>query len=231
MIAQTRSALAAATLLALSGAAHAELSGGVTVTSNYLFDGVSQTDNNPAIQPTLTWTFDNGIYVGGWFSNVDFGEANIEQDYYVGWSGALNDSLSMDVGAVAYRYAGAPSKGYDYNEYYVGLTFMENTSWKYWYAHDSDVWHGTAWRTNLVHNIALPNDFGLALEASYTRFKDAADYYEISDDDQLHARVGLSHDWAGFSFDLSFHWTDHNDDFYDSDLNRSTAVLSISKNF
>ena len=67
----------------LSTSAFAGVSGGVNVTSDYLFRGVSQTQGNPAIQ----WNLEaekNGVYGGTWGSQIDFGaKASIEYDFYV----------------------------------------------------------------------------------------------------------------------------------------------------
>ena len=46
----------------------------VTGVSDYLFNGVSQTQEDPAIQACFDWAGDTGWYAGVWGSNVDFGE-------------------------------------------------------------------------------------------------------------------------------------------------------------
>ena len=58
--------LAAALPLALlSTSAMADLSTTVTLASDYTFNGVSQTQNDPAIQGSLDYAFaDSGMYVG-----------------------------------------------------------------------------------------------------------------------------------------------------------------------
>ena len=45
----------------------------VTAVSDYLFNGVSQTQEDPALQASFDWADDSGIYAGVWGSNVDFG--------------------------------------------------------------------------------------------------------------------------------------------------------------
>lgn len=47
-----------------AGAAHAEVSGSITLTSDYLFRGVTQTDEQPALQGGVEWAHDSGFYVG-----------------------------------------------------------------------------------------------------------------------------------------------------------------------
>ena len=52
--------LVAGGLLLMSTAANAGLSATVTATSDYTFNGVSQTDNGPALQGSLDYGFDSG---------------------------------------------------------------------------------------------------------------------------------------------------------------------------
>ena len=51
-------------------------------TSEYMFRGISQTDDKPAIQLGAGYSFSNGIYVGGWASNVDFGESTDAETFH-----------------------------------------------------------------------------------------------------------------------------------------------------
>lgn len=91
------------------------LSGTVAATSDYLFRGVSQTRNDPAVQAGLTWTDASGLYVSAWGSNVDFGdgESNLETDLSAGWSG-MKGNLSYGAGLIYYAYPGTPGQ-LDYN--------------------------------------------------------------------------------------------------------------------
>ncbi|MFR0657359.1 TorF family putative porin, partial [Pantoea sp. SIMBA_079] len=55
-----------------AGAAHAEVSGSITLTSDYLFRGITQTDGEPALQGGLEWAGDSGFYVGAWGSSISW---------------------------------------------------------------------------------------------------------------------------------------------------------------
>ncbi len=95
------------------------------VTTDYVFRGVSQTDNGPAFQAGASYSAPFGLYAGVWGSNVDFGDGgpNFEVDYFVGWNKDLSDSWNLDLGVNRYTYEGA-SDGYgniDYNEYIAKL--------------------------------------------------------------------------------------------------------------
>jgi len=93
-----------ALILALTAtSAFADVSGGVTLASDYLFRGVSQTQGDTAVQ----WNLEaekNGVYGGTWGSQVDFGgEASIEYDFYGGYRWE-NDAVAVDVGLIQYNY-------------------------------------------------------------------------------------------------------------------------------
>jgi uncharacterized protein (TIGR02001 family) len=112
--------IAATSVLALSaGAARAQdaaqkptLSYNVGVASDYVFRGVSQTNEDPQVFGGLDLSAGN-FYAGTWASNVDFGDkTDAEIDLYAGYKPALGPA-SLDFGVIYYGYVGAP-KGADY---------------------------------------------------------------------------------------------------------------------
>ena len=98
-----------------------EISGNVTLASDYSFRGWSQTTRDPAIQGGFDLDFGNGFAIGTWSSNVKFGGSTSQElDLYVGYSADLSDSVSFSVTAIQFEY---PSEGeaLDYQEYAFGL--------------------------------------------------------------------------------------------------------------
>jgi uncharacterized protein (TIGR02001 family) len=87
------------------------VSGGVTVVSDYRFRGVSLSDKDFAIQPTVTISHESGFYVGAWGSNLAENTGDdIELDVYAGFAGG--EELTYDIGATYYIYPGASSLNY-----------------------------------------------------------------------------------------------------------------------
>jgi uncharacterized protein (TIGR02001 family) len=87
------------------------VSGGVTVVSDYRFRGVSLSDKDFAVQPTLTITHESGLYAGFWGSNVaDNGGDDVEIDLYAGFGGG--EAVTYDIGATYYLYPGASDINY-----------------------------------------------------------------------------------------------------------------------
>ena len=105
-------AIAAISLLAVSANTTAAVSSTVKLASDYTFNGVSQTTNDPALQASLDYAAGSGFYAGTWASNVDFGtgdDTNIEWDIYAGQYFQLNDNVALDTGIAYYTYHGDES--------------------------------------------------------------------------------------------------------------------------
>ena len=120
--------------LLAGGGARAEVSGSLTVTSDYLFRGISQTGEEPALQGGVEFAHDSGFYAGAWGSSISWlsdadpdVSSQVELDGYLGYRGTFGDSgLSYDVGALAYWYPGDYPAGFsdpDTTELYVGFGF------------------------------------------------------------------------------------------------------------
>ncbi len=87
------------------------ITGGIAVVSDYRFRGVSLSDKEFAVQPTITVTADNGAYIGLWASNVAENPGDdAELDIYAGYAGG--DTITYDIGATYYVYPGVSSFNY-----------------------------------------------------------------------------------------------------------------------
>ncbi len=96
-----------------------------TVSTDYLFRGISQTRNRWAGQFTAEAVHESGVYVGGFVSNVAFQGTNARQEVDV-FGGYRFTALTInwDIGAILYTYPGytQPSSGpYDLNFLEVAL--------------------------------------------------------------------------------------------------------------
>jgi uncharacterized protein (TIGR02001 family) len=95
-------------LISLSGAALADefaWSATATGTSDYVFRGISQTDNDAAIQGSIGATY-GMFYAGVWASSLDFDNApdvDIEIDYYAGITPKWGPA-TFDFGVIYYDY-------------------------------------------------------------------------------------------------------------------------------
>jgi uncharacterized protein (TIGR02001 family) len=210
--------LAAALAAASCPVSATSLSSTVTLASDYLFDGISQTQGDsdsryrgPALQASLDLTWESGFYLGTWASNVDYGSsldedtglqvrdpANIEIDLYAGYAWESANGFGYDIGLAHYTYTGAPTEGYDYTEAYFGLTFPVGTGLKLFVADDEDVLGGFSWRAKGTHSFALGETYSLDLEVTRTEPDAGGGYW--------HGQVGVSR--AAGPFEMYFGYSD-----------------------
>ncbi|SUI83453.1 Bacterial protein of uncharacterised function (Gcw_chp) [Shewanella putrefaciens] len=117
------SVLALSTGMLLTSNAFAAVSANIGGTSNYLWRGVTQTDDAVAIQGGIDYSHDSGFYAGTWASNVDFGdETSYELDLYVGYAGNITEDISYDIGYLYYGYPDAPGS-IDFGELHGAVTW------------------------------------------------------------------------------------------------------------
>src|SRR5450830_748770 len=99
--------------------------------SQYVFRGLTQTNEKPALQGGFDLSHESGLYAGVWASNISWisdatpsASASLEADIYGGFKYPFNDKLSGDIGVLHYAYPGSFPAGYtkaDTNELYLGL--------------------------------------------------------------------------------------------------------------
>lgn len=163
------SALTCASLLVLAEQSQAELSSTVNLTTDYTFNGVSQTQNDPALQASLDYGFESGWYLGSWASNVDFAgeDTNLELDFYGGKFIQLNDKVSLDVGAAYYTYHGdSVSDEHAYPEAYAKLGYSSSLGTSEvngWYSWDYFGSSGGHYIMMLAHTFELAEGHDLRL--------------------------------------------------------------------
>lgn len=110
--------LASSTVVSIG--AQAATAGNIGATSNYIWRGVTQTNDQAAISGGVDWDHDSGAYVGGWTSNVSWTTpSGYELDVYGGYKFDTGD-FKHDVGAIFYLYPVGDGK-YDFTEIYYNL--------------------------------------------------------------------------------------------------------------
>jgi len=85
------------------------ITGSVALTSQYRLRGISQTEEDPAIQGSITVAHSSGVYAGAWASNLSgfgsFGGNNMELDLIAGYTKSIGD-VTLDGGIIYYVYPG-----------------------------------------------------------------------------------------------------------------------------
>lgn len=225
--------LIAGAMLFTSSAANADWSATINATSDYTFNGVSQTGNDPALQGSLGYGFDSGWYVSSFTSNVDFGgddDTWLELDGYVGRVYQLNQDLSLDVGLAYYTYHGDSfSDEYNYPELYSKFgydssyghsNFTLKYTWDYFglggghyvmlAAHTFTVAEG--------HDIKLTIDRSTSLDTDRWSWDGGKSFN--------HFQIAYLTSWSGFDFTLAAEDTSMGLDTSDERI-----VFSVARSF
>jgi len=193
-----------------------EVSANLAITSNYVWRGMTQSANSPAVQGGIDLGY-KGFYLGTWGSNVEFGDTanNLEADFYAGYKYSFS-GVEFDIGYIYYAYPNE-SDAFNFDEAYLGLGYdfgMVGINGKYSIALDSENDTTDYWEVG--GDIELPMEFTLA--ASY------GDYDEVG----TNYLVSLSRSWGKFEFSIAY--TDFSSDassIYDEDHIIGTVSTSF----
>ncbi len=80
--------------------AQAGVSANIGVASNYIWRGVTQTNNQAAVSGGIDYEHDSGFYAGTWVSNASWtATASQEQDIYAGF-GLTAGGVDIDLGGL-----------------------------------------------------------------------------------------------------------------------------------
>lgn len=122
--------------LLLPGTGTAQVTGNVTLLSDYRFRGESLTEGQPALQAGVNYDHPGGLFLGGLVSNVriDPDVSGLSAHIYAGYARPLDERASWDVGIVTYAFP-RPVSGpnYDYTEAFLGASF-DTLSTRLYYA-------------------------------------------------------------------------------------------------
>lgn len=230
--------LIAGALASSAGSAVAldDIAGNVTLATDYVFRGVSQTNNKGAIQGGLDWGYDTGwngvgLYIGAWGSNIDqdfFADNPVmELDGYAGIAGDIGDSgFSYDAGWLRYFYPGGRIN--DTTEWHIG------GGWKwfgatYYYSKDWFATDESASRIEGSFDYDLPYEIGFSATVA-NNYGDGNEAFW--NDSYVDWSLGLSKTWLGVDWGFTYTDTDISaSDCGDEDLCDSTFILSASKSF
>ena len=214
-----------------------QISGNVALTSDYRFRGISQSDEEFAIQGGFDAEFGPGFYLGIWGSSVDFDtngpccDGSLELDYYGGWASSIGDTdFGIDVGYIYYDYPGDDGDEGDYQEFYVSGSWRDLAIG----VHYSDDYYAETdefWYVYGDYSLGL-FDTGLTLDlhVGYNMLEEDGGFLSSDEDAYTDYSVSATYTYAGVDFSLAWVGTDlDDDDVFGTDWADDTAVFTISK--
>jgi uncharacterized protein (TIGR02001 family) len=220
--------------------------GSPTLASDYIFRGLTQTNEKPALQGGLEYDHLSGVYAGFWGSSIswlsDYStiaapvSSSVEFDFYAGYRGKFNEDLGYDVGIYTYYYPG---------DYPSGFSSANTT----------EIYGSLAYKfLSLKYSHTLTNAFGFA-DTKNSGYLDLSANYEFVPSWLLNAHAGHQRidgigvasytDWKlgitknldkGFAVAIAYFDTNADKPTYTNPntghfIGRSTGVITIGKSF
>ena len=102
------------------------LTANVSLTSDYRYRGISQSNLQPAIQGGFDYAHSSGFYIGNWNSSISWisdaasasgnsASAPIEMDFYAGYKYEWSKGFTADVGILQYYFPTSGATGFTTN--------------------------------------------------------------------------------------------------------------------
>ncbi|HET7635400.1 MAG TPA: TorF family putative porin [Burkholderiales bacterium] len=206
----------------------------IGVVSQYVFRGLTQTDERPALQGGFDYSHASGFYAGIWGSNVSWisdgyapgSSYSVELDTYAGWKFALPHDITLDAGFLRYNYPGhEPAGGFaagttrpDTNELYVAAGWKWLTL-KYSYSLGDTFGVQDARGSDYIDlTAAVPladTGFTLSAHAGHQRYRGtnaalwpAASGCTNSCLSYTDYKLAINREWFGINFGLAYTTTD-----------------------
>lgn len=231
-----------------------ELSASMTLATDYIYRGISQTSQDPSIQGSIDYGIDTGLYgvgwyAGAWASNIDFdtgaesdamrgNSGALEIDLYTGVSGDVMD-VSWDVGFLQYLYPGSHNAlqyefwevygviGYDFGYFSVGGSLN----------YSPDFYGGTGDAIYYTAEVSVPVYKSLALNGHFgSQWIDGdgsqSEPWANPGEDYIDWKLGATATILGFDWEVAYVDTDgFTADGVDSNLDGSRFIGSVTASF
>jgi uncharacterized protein (TIGR02001 family) len=225
------------------------LTGNVGLFSQYIYRGITQTNEKPALQGGFDYAHSSGFYAGIWGSNVSWisdpvngVSASLELDTYFGFKNSFAGDFSYDVGFLRYNYPGSYPAGFvkpDTNEIYGALGYKWITA-KYSHSLGDTFGVDNATNTNYIDlsaNFEVADKLMLGLHAGKQTYK--GNIGGVSNDSLFtytDYKVSLTKDINGYMVGVAYTDTDAADSGYfvpatGKNIGRSQFIVSVSKSF
>ncbi|HLP98100.1 MAG TPA: TorF family putative porin [Sideroxyarcus sp.] len=252
---------ALASAFAMPAMAEFTPSSNVSLVSDYLYRGISQSGGGAAIQGGFDLAHSSGAYIGMWGSSISWlgdaggtsgstgtapasANAGLELDIYGGYKGAAGP-VAYDVGFLRYNYPGTYAAGVtkpDTNEVYGAATYSIVTAKLSYALGDLFGVSKAKGSTYLELNASYPiADTGITVGAHYgkqTYKGTTAEGLKTAGTDPTYSdyKLSVSKDFSGYVVGAAYSKTNaKSGGFYTNpqgkDLGKGKLVLSLSRSF
>lgn len=184
--------------------ATADLSGAVTLASEYIYRGQAVSDHDPAVSIGIDYEHESGFFGGIWASSIDlanrFGSRDTELDYYLGYRFEPASPVAVSVSAVRYTYPGQQGAfDYAHVEGILSATFYDRYSVEFAYTDDL---YGMG---RPARHWGIRGDWPAASYWIVSGGLGLADLTAINTDRYTYWDLGLSTRWSSITLDVRWH--------------------------
>jgi len=219
---------------ASAGAAAAdEFHGYLTVTTDYVFRGISQSNEEPSLQAGLDYAHEGGFFAGLFIAGIDYPQSpylpdqgSYELDAYVGFSRPAGRDFSWDIALLHYGYPDSEASDSSYQELGFNLHYRDVVRLGATVSEDARNGGAGAWTVELELRRALSDHFEISGTLGRYTFSrsDWGDY--------LYWDVGVSATRGPWTFDLrAFGTSDEAESLAKPRLIRDRVTASVSLGF
>lgn len=214
--------------------------GGATLTSDYRFRGISQTDRDAAVQGWVQYDHASGFFGNIWASNIDFNDttsydSSVEVDLTAGYNFKLGPDTTGSAKVLYYWYADAntPANAPDYDYWELMGTVGHNfgkfsVSGELAYSPDFFAGTGDAWALTGGATYPVMDTF-LFFTGGLTASAHVGHQWLDLGTDYVYYDIGATAAWEQFSVDLRWIDTDlHKSECFGTDNCEGGIVLSVS---
>src|SRR5688572_24888562 len=210
-----------------------ELNGYLTVASDYVFRGVSQSNEDPTVQAGLDYLHDSGVFAGIFVAHIDYPASpfrpdpgDLEIDAYLGYSHAAARDWTWDVALLHYDFPDSDSFDYAYQELAANLHYRDRLRVGATVSDDIRGSDSTGWTSEIELRHPLGERFQLS--GSIGRYE-----FERTDwQDYAYWDFGVSAVFDPVTVDLRyFDTSEEAETFAGRSLTGSRVVASVSVGF
>ena len=207
-----------------------EVSGRITVASEYIYRGQAQSNGNPALQAGIDYAHRSGLFLGAWASTLDLespsGRRDAELTYYLGWHFAGDSRLSGAVSLTRYTYPGQTTAfSYDYTEALASATWDGRYSLEVGYASEVYGFPVDARHIELRVDWPLRNAWMVSGGLGFN------DLEKLGSSRYAYGDIGVSARYSRFTFDLRWYNNERPDGFIGQLSAGSQLVGAVSLGF
>lgn len=186
--------------------------------SEYMRDGISQTNGEYAMQAGADYTHNSGLYAGAALYELKHqsNSTNYERDLFAGYYRPLTDHLALDMALTRYNFHGSANAGRNsYNELSVRALMNDSLTLGWRHTHEFMGSHFPKRTLELAYTWPL-DSFGLEFYTAQHRYLGIDEDYNFGSshrDTYWHFRVAVERTWNQYDYRLSIERTNLTRDY------------------